>query len=51
MRPGITVCLTPDDRVRLEAVIVDRNSPQKLVWRAQIVLLTAAQLRVAGVPL
>src|SRR6516225_4249630 len=28
------------DRARLEAIVVDRNSPQKHVWRAQIVLLT-----------
>ena len=29
------------DRARLEAVVSDRNSPQKYVWRAPIVLLTA----------
>jgi transposase len=27
--------------IRLEAVVADRNSPQKHVWRARIVLLTA----------
>ncbi len=33
--------VTPADRVRLDAIIRDRNSPQKHVWRARIVLLTA----------
>ncbi len=30
------------DRISLEAVVANRNSPQKHVWRARIVLLTAA---------
>jgi len=29
------------DRVRLKAIVRDRNSPQKHVWHARIVLLTA----------
>ena len=33
--------MTPGDRHRLEAIARDRNSPQKHVWRARIVLLTA----------
>ncbi|MGC2202804.1 MAG: IS630 family transposase, partial [Stellaceae bacterium] len=33
--------VTPADRVRLDAIVRDRNSPQKHVWRARIVLLTA----------
>jgi transposase len=41
MRKGITIDVSADDRARLEAVVADRNSPQKHVWRAQIVLLTA----------
>src|SRR6202011_379672 len=41
MRTGITVDVKAADRVRLEAVVADRNSPQKHVWRARIVLLTA----------
>jgi transposase len=41
MRTGIVVKLIPADRIRLEAVVADRNSPQKHVWRARIVLLTA----------
>ncbi len=41
MRTGIVVEVAAADRVRLEAVVADRNSPQKHVWRARIVLLTA----------
>ena len=41
MRTGISIHLTGEDRERLLAVIANRNSPQKHVWRAQIVLLTA----------
>jgi transposase len=41
MRTGITVEVSAADRARLEAIIADRNSPQKHVWRARIVLLTA----------
>ena len=41
MREGIIVEVSATDRLRLEAVVADRNSPQKHVWRARIVLLTA----------
>lgn len=37
------------DRKRLQAIIDDRNSPQKHVWRARIVLGTAAIMRTPGV--
>jgi transposase len=40
MRKGISITVTPVDRVQLEAIVRDRNSPQKHVWRARIVLLT-----------
>jgi hypothetical protein len=55
MRTGVTVHLSPTDRKRLQAIIDDRNSPQKHVWRARIVLATADGLgtltimRTAGV--
>jgi transposase len=42
MRTGIRFSLNADDRRRLEAIIADRNTPQKHVWRCRIVLLTAA---------
>jgi hypothetical protein len=41
MRKGIIVSATAADRARLEAVVANRNSPQKHVWRARIVLLSA----------
>jgi transposase len=41
MRTGIVVEVTTADRARLQTVMADRNSPQKHVWRAEIVLLTA----------
>jgi len=41
MRTGISFEVTASDRARLLAVVADRNSPQKHVWRARIVLLTA----------
>jgi transposase len=44
MRAGISMTVTPEDRRRLEAIIRDRNSPQKHVWRARIILLTAEGL-------
>ena len=31
--------LAPGDRERLERLVRDRNTPQKVVWRARIVLL------------
>jgi transposase len=42
MRKDVVVEVSAADRVRLEAIAADRNSPQKHVWRARIVLLTAA---------
>jgi hypothetical protein len=35
------VSLSPEDRVRLEGWVADRNTPQKLVWRARIVLMAS----------
>ncbi len=40
-RDDICLYLAPDDRVRLQALAADRNTPRKLVWRAEIVLATA----------
>lgn len=41
MRSGIIVEVNAADRAWLEAIMADRNSPQKHVWRAGIVLATA----------
>ena len=42
MRTGISISLVEADRQRLDALVAGRNTPQKHVWRAQIVLLSAA---------
>jgi hypothetical protein len=39
MKTDVTV--TPQDRKHLEGLIADRNTPAKVVWRAEIVLATA----------
>jgi transposase len=41
MRKGIAIEVTAADRLRLRSIIRDRNSPQKHVWRARIILLSA----------
>jgi transposase len=49
MRKDISVEVSAADRVRLEAVVADRNSPQKHVWRAKIILATADGLGTAEI--
>lgn len=44
MRTGISITVKPSERKRLRAILRDRNAPQKHVWRAEIVLLTAEGL-------
>jgi len=41
MRTGISFAVLPTDRRRLAALVKDRNTPQKHVWRAEIILLSA----------
>src|ERR1700739_4136597 len=41
MREGISIEVGAADREQLVAVVADRNSPQKHVWRARIILATA----------
>jgi transposase len=41
MRTGIAIKISPTERIRLDAITANRNSPQKHVWRSLIVLLTA----------
>jgi hypothetical protein len=41
MREGISIEVSAANRERLAAVVADRNSPQKHVWRARIILATA----------
>jgi transposase len=49
MRTGVTVHLDTTDRKRVQAIINDRNSPQKHVWRAKIVLATGDGLGTAAI--
>ena len=44
MRTGISITVSPSERRRLQALVRNRNAPQKHVWRAEIVLLTGAGL-------
>src|SRR6266567_4720652 len=41
MRTGISITITASQRRQLKAIVGDRNAPQKHVWRARIVLLSA----------
>ena len=49
MRAGISITVTPEDRVQSESVVGDRNTPQKHVWRARIILLTADGIGTNGI--
>ena len=40
-RDDICLYLGPADRAQLQALLADRNTPRKVVWRAEIVLATA----------
>jgi hypothetical protein len=40
MRTGIVITLSASDRRKVEALVRDRNAPQKHVWPALIVLLS-----------
>jgi hypothetical protein len=42
--PAFSLSVTPADVDRLRALVKDRNAPQKHVWRAQIVMLSAEGL-------
>ncbi len=45
MRAGIAITITPEDLHRLEGIVRDRNSPQKKVVRAQVLIVTAEGCR------
>ena len=40
-RDDICLYLAPADREQLQSLLTDRNTPRKIVWRAEIVLATA----------
>src|SRR4051794_8376803 len=49
MRGNLGLFAGAADRARLAAIVADRNSPQKHVWRAEVVLLTADRLGTAEI--
>jgi hypothetical protein len=49
MAQEVCVWLPDDDRERLQRIVGDRNSPQKHVWRAGIVLASARGVNVKDV--
>lgn len=49
MRTGISIDLSPADRLRLDRVVTDRNAPQKHVWRSAIILLSADGVGTAAI--
>jgi hypothetical protein len=49
MRTGISLSVAAADLDRLDALVNDRNAPQKHVWRAQIVLLTVEGLGTSAI--
>ncbi len=49
MREGISIEVSAADRDRLERIVAERNSPQKHVWRAEIILATADGLGTSAI--
>jgi DNA invertase Pin-like site-specific DNA recombinase len=49
MAQTVSIVLGDEDRMRLAAIVDDRNRPQKHVQRARIVLLSADRLPVLAV--
>lgn len=49
MRGNLGLFVSSADRARLAAIIADRNSKQKYVWRAQVVLLTGDRFGTAEI--
>jgi len=49
MRANIALHVTPADRKRLEDQVADRNTPAKVVWRAEIMLATADGLETMAI--
>jgi len=43
------IWLSPEGRATLEGWVADRNAPQKLVWRARIVLMWAGNAGVTAI--
>ena len=48
-KPKASIWLSPGERTTLETWVSTRNTPQKVVWRARIVLLSAARVGVMAI--
>jgi transposase len=49
MGAGIVVLVTPQDRIRLEAIVADRNTRQKHAARARVIVATADGCGTTGI--
>jgi transposase len=49
MRGNLGLLVSGADRARLAAIVADRSSPQKHVWRARVVLLSADRVGTAEI--
>jgi transposase len=49
MRKIERIAVSPADRERMERLVRDRNTPQKVVWRARIVLLASDGLTATAI--
>ena len=49
MRKIERISISVADRERLDRLVKDRNTPQKVVWRARIVLLASDGLTAEGI--
>ena len=49
MRKIEQISISAADRERLERLVRDRNTPQKVVWRARIVLLASDGLTAVAI--
>ena len=49
LRGNLGVFVSSADRARLAAIIADRNSPKKHVWRTEVVLLTGDRVGTAAI--
>ena len=49
MRKIEQISISTSDRERLERLVRDRNTPQKVVWRARIVLLASDGLTAGAI--
>jgi hypothetical protein len=49
MRKIEQILISVADRERLERLVRDRNTPQKVVWRARIVLLASDGLTAGAI--